>query len=82
MPHLGAAVVYRVHDEHKTKTLKGEATLHGSVHHPELTEFAGIVGRVHDDGSCDILLLIPNREPKWVDRVHAGDGDHQFTPVG
>jgi hypothetical protein len=49
---LGSHVVFHVPEEHHTTTTKtphgGEAVeLAGSVHHPELTDFAGLVTRVH-----------------------------------
>ena len=79
MAKLGDRVLYAVHDGHKTETVKGDKKLAGSVHHPELTEFAGLVGRLHADGSCDIAILVPNGELKWVDGVTEGTGAHQFT---
>lgn len=63
----------------------------GSVHHDAMREFVGFVGRVrtetdekspnHGKTVCDIELLIPNRERKWVDGVVEGTGDHEFTVI-
>lgn len=83
-PKLGQAVVYRAHAEHKTETVKKDAngkeiTLQGSLHHPEMEEFAGLVGRVHADGSADLIIFPPNRPAVWVDAVKQGEGDHEFS---
>lgn len=81
MSQLGHHVVYRVHAEHKTETIKGDKTVAGSLHHEELTEFAGLVTRVRGKGKCDLIIFPPNRSPVHVDDVAEGDGDHQFRLV-
>lgn len=85
-PKLGQAMVYRAHAEHRHKVTEkdvdGAETTKltgGSIHHDAMDEFAGIVGRVHADGSADLLIFPPNRAPVWVDGVKPGDGDHEFT---
>lgn len=72
MAKLGDRVIYTAHKEHHV----GDA---GSVHHGDHRVFAGTVGAVHNDGTYDIAILVPNRELKWVDRVREGSSDHEFT---
>lgn len=66
---LGDRVIYTCHDEHALED-------GGSIHHPEQTEFAGLVTRVRDDGSCDVTIFPPNKEAKPVDAVSEGTGSH------
>lgn len=81
MAKLGDRVLFRVAENHRTKTVKGGEELAGSIYHPEMTEFVGIVGRVHVIAKaqfCDLQLLIPNADPKWVGRVAEGDEPGEF----
>lgn len=83
MSRLGHPVIYTVHDEHRVvANAEGAALVHGSIHHGEMTEFAGIVGRVHASGNCDIRLFVPNHDSVWVDDVPAGTGGHTFRLFG
>lgn len=77
---LGLPVIYTAHEGHHTVVhheLPADApedaapkVKHlGSIHHPEHREFAAIVTRANDDGSCDLVIFPPNREPRHVDRV-------------
>ena len=74
MANLGDHVIYQTDPVHHTKTVKhpmGDPAapvveLEGSVHHPEMREFAGIVGRVNDDGTHDLLIHVPNQPSRWV----------------
>lgn len=45
--HVGQHGIYRVTEGQLTQTVKGSREMIGSVHHPEMTEFFGVVGRVH-----------------------------------
>lgn len=62
----------------------------GSVHHPEMRELLGIVGRCRSMprtaerdayAAYDVLLLPPNRAPVWVDAVEEGSGAHAITVI-
>lgn len=62
----------------------------GSIHHPEMREFVGIVGGVRREARTaerdartvyDVLLFVPNKEPRWVDGVVEGSGDHEFRVI-
>jgi hypothetical protein len=79
MPVIGDRVRYTVLDAHKTTTKKGDQELKGSVHHPALTEFAGIVGAVNEDGTCALQLFVPNKPPTWIDDAMEGAGAGQFV---
>jgi hypothetical protein len=76
-------VVFTAAIGHQTTTVKtdgpNKGTLLGSVFHPEMRTFAGVVGRVHDDGSCDLLIFPPNHTPVWVDGAKLGDVDEPGT---
>lgn len=81
MSKLGHPVVYRAHEGHHVESDHpdtGEKVL-GSLHHAGMREFAGIVGRVHADDTCDLIIFVPNKEPRWVDGVAYGFGPHQFS---
>jgi hypothetical protein len=78
MPTLGHPIVYTVPEMHQTKTVKGETVLEGSVHHPQLQVFSGLVTRVHDDNSADLVIFPPNRPPVSVDRAVEGEGIGTF----
>lgn len=79
---MSHVVRYRVHEGHKTETKKGEETLQGSLHHPELDEFTGLVTRSRPDGTHDIVIFPPNRAPVHVDNVTEGEGAHQIRFAG
>lgn len=82
MSLLGHHVVYRVPEEHHGETIKEGVTTLGSVHHHELREFAGIVSREHEDGSCDLHIFVPNKPGSMaVDKVAEGDEHGQFSLV-
>lgn len=82
--YVGHPVQYTVHGEHRTETVKKHPTTgedlsyRGSVHHHEMTVFGGRIGRVHPDGTADIVIDVPHKEPKWIDGVKEGDGEHEF----
>lgn len=79
---LGLPVLFQASEVHRTKTVRGGETLEGSVFHPELVHFAGIIGRIHDDGTADIALIIPNHSDlRWVANVPEGDGPGCFLPI-
>lgn len=84
---LGDRVVYHAHEAHHTETVKTDPSTnkptvtHGSNAHHECRSFSGTVGRVHADGTADILFFPPNREPKWADRVHEGEPAPQLAAV-
>lgn len=87
---LGHPVIYRAHEDHHVTTRRTdgegddarEVEVHGSVHHPELREFAGLVTRVHADGrKFDVVIFPPNREPRHVDGVAEGTNDHEIEFV-
>ncbi len=71
MAALGDCVRYNVPEIHHTKTVRGEKEIEGSVHHPGLRAFAGIVGAVNEDGTHSIMIFPPNHAPVWVDSVPA-----------
>ena len=83
MPYLGSHVVYHCAESHKTKTVKAEhgskpVELDGSIHHPELTDFAGLVTREHDTAkgeaeTFDIVIFPPGRAPSHIEGVVEGD---------
>lgn len=74
-----ASVIYRVPAAHYAKTLRGGAELIGSVLHPEMTEFAGLVTRRYEDGTADLIIFPPKRTPQHVERVPEGEGPGSFT---
>lgn len=76
--YLGHPVRYLAHADHRTETVRGEETLKGSTHHPEAVEFAGQVTRSHPDGTHDLVIFPPNKNPEHVDHAHEGDGPGQF----
>jgi hypothetical protein len=86
---LGYPVIFRVADCHLTTTLRAGVQVEGSVFHPELTEFAGIIGRVRPAGetegsvlSADIALIIPGHSDlRWIENIPEGDGPGCFHPV-
>lgn len=83
---VGKPARYRVAEQHHTETVRkphgeDEVKTEGSIHHPEVRLFSATVGRVHEDGSCDILIFPPNRDHKWVDRVKQGTKPGEFELV-
>ena len=72
-------VSYETPENHHAKTLRGDVTLHGSIHHPEMTAFTGLVTRVNDDGSYDLLIFPPARSPVHVAGVPYGTGPGTCT---
>lgn len=70
-PQLGKAVVYHVHQAHRIGT--------GSIHHPELTDFVGLVTRLHADGSADLAVFVPHRGTLWFENIKPGRGPHEFS---
>ncbi|HWK44911.1 MAG TPA: hypothetical protein VNT30_09330 [Stellaceae bacterium] len=70
MSRLGFPVLYRVHHEHY------------GVHHADMETFAGLVTREHPDGTCDLVIFPPNKEPRSVDKIAEGIGPHMFTSLG
>lgn len=73
MAVLGDRVIFTVPSIHETKTVKGDKEVLGSIYHAEMRQFAGMVGRVHEDGSASLLIFPPNGAPRWVDAV---PGEH------
>ena len=67
-PMLAYPVVYSVHEGHKT--LFTEHVV------------AGIIGAVNEDGTFDLIVFHPNREPRWVENVPQGTGPHTFRLPG
>jgi hypothetical protein len=61
---LAASVVYTVHEGHTAMQ--------------DVTEIAGIIGDVNADGTADLVLFAPNREPRWIENVPMGTGPHSF----
>lgn len=61
---------------------------HGRQHrfawrHVEGARVAATVVGVHEDGTVDLLLLVPEASwPTWVYRVECGEGPGQFSPIG
>lgn len=86
MARLGAHVVYLAAGAHLTTATKVAAdktptTLIGSIHHPELQEFAGLTTRVHADGRADLIVFPPGRPPVHVENVREDD-EAEGTEVG
>ena len=79
-------MVYTVPDQHVTKTVRTPASgkpaeVLGSIHHPELKDFAATVARVYPNGKAQLQLLVPNKSPVWVDQVAEGAGPGKFQAV-
>lgn len=72
-------VRYRVSESQLTTTIKGDETLVGSVHHPELVEFTGLVVREHENGRADLVIFPPNGTLRHVNDAAEGDGPGSFT---
>ena len=75
-------VRYRAAEAHLTKTVRGQDLLEGSIHHPELAEFTGIVTQEHEDGTADLVIFPPGRPPAHVAGAQSGDGPGTFSRVG
>lgn len=83
---VGMPIVYRAHQTLKTETaphpenpgetIETQVPDGGSVHHPELDRFAGLITRTYDDKTADLVFFPPNREPKHADKVPFGEGEH------
>ena len=81
MLQLGASVVYTVKDKERTKTGKGGAReVYGSHYHAELTQFAGIIARIREDGTADLVLFPPDLAPRTVRGIAEGEGPGEFCP--
>lgn len=86
---LGFPVIFRAAEAHLTKTLRSGQLLEGSIFHPELKEFAGIIGRLRPAGdtegsvdTADIALIVPgNPDLRWVEGVPEGDEPGCFRPI-
>ena len=76
-----SVIRYRAPAHHITETVIGEKTVQGSVHHPELAEFAGIVTREHKDGHADLVIFPPGRAPVHVERAKADKQGVYTTPT-
>lgn len=72
MALVGSTVTYTAHPE----LCVGDD---GSVFHPHVRSFAGIVTRTHDDGVCDLTIFPPGRAPAAVEAVTEGAEAGQFT---
>ncbi len=59
----------------------------GSIHHRELKIFAGLITRVYSSGKkgekdlYDIVIFPPGADPRHVDKVKEGTGDHEIEIV-
>lgn len=51
------------------------------THLAEHAELAAIIGREHPDGTADLMVFVPNKEPHWQDRVPEGQGSHTWHHV-
>lgn len=63
-------------------TLALPVIYHPHAEHEHLADFAdtglaAIVGRVYPDGTADLFIMPPNKEPYWQDKVPYGDGEPQ-----
>lgn len=67
MAIVGDRVHYTPHAEH--------------AHLADYPALAATVGRVHEDGSADLFVLVPNKEPHWQDAVPEGEGPHTFRVI-
>lgn len=68
------------------KTIDDTVELVGSIHHPEMQVFAGLITRARgrDEKGVhkfDLIIFPPGRAPKHIDDVAQGAGDHQFEIV-
>lgn len=65
---VGVPVRYVPHAEHE--------------HLADHAVLAAIVGRDHGDGTLDLMVFVPNKEPHWQDAVPAGTGPHSWHHLG
>ena len=79
---VGYPVVYSALTAHLTETERFGTMLQGSVHHPELSQFAGVVTRQHDDGTFDVTIFPPHRPSRTMERVTWAPGPGGFQLVG
>lgn len=83
--HKGAVHVHEKSTHEVAVNEKGEPTEtvkhHGSVHHRELREFAGLVTRTHKDGTADLVIFPPGKAPTHVERVKEGGNEGEFETV-
>lgn len=87
---------YRVLPEHVNTTIKGQdaegkdIVLHGSVHHPELTEFTGLITRSTEPApdakdakpTYDIVIFPPGLPLRHVNGVEEGPEPGQLQLDG
>lgn len=86
---VGLTVIYFAAEAHHTKTMRGAVEHTGSIFHPDLTEFAGTIGRIRPAGdtpgaveTADIGLIIPGQSNlKWVENVPEGDEHGSFRLI-
>lgn len=90
MAKVGDRVLYTVPEHHRTTTQTREKQeLTGSVHHRELQQFAGTIGRIREEERgrgrsatlvevADIHLLVPGAAGTWV-AAEEGDKPGQFV---
>ena len=79
-------VRYRVPSEHLTETVRGEETLHGSIHHQSEVEFTGLITRLHPgegrtSATADLVIFPPGKAPVHLEGVSEGDGPGSFTAI-
>lgn len=85
---LGKTIIYHTPTEHLTTTTKSHVgeepvELEGSIHHPEQSDFTGLVTAEHKRGatekeSFDIVIFPPGRAPVHVADVLEGDAPGEF----
>lgn len=64
---LGYPVLYVPHAEH--------------VHLAEHSALAAIVGAENADGTAELLVFVPGKEPHWQNAVPEGTGPHTWHHV-
>lgn len=79
---LAYPVIFSAAEAHLTNTVRAGVEIQGSVFHPEVTQFAGLVTRVRDDGAADLIIFPPGRDPRAVEGVEEGDGPGRFQMLG
>ena len=91
---LGTGIIYHTAEEYRTVTHKtpiGEAPveMHGSIHHPEHTDFAGLVTATREvptdppvngktETLFDLLIFPPGRAPVHLAGVRYGVEPGEF----
>lgn len=92
MSRLGAHIVYFAHAAHHTfyhvpplkpgeEPTEKHVKVEGSIHHPDLREFAGLVTREHPDGTRDLVIFPPGKNPTHVEAVPEGSEPGTFHLV-